>query len=400
MYLILQTWLVPGIAVMGAALWALSPLVLQFGQVPMPDILCTTGMLAAFWFALKNKLPASSGCFLFSILAKVSVIVFGLPILTALLLARNCKSMKDFFQVAIFWGIVPLIGLLGWFALELRDPDTPWTIQKIVSDRSSLASLSTFKFYFFLLGCLLPYGLGLLGAAGCVLAATGKRVSKISPLLKWSLVLSNFFYVFDIVAKIPEPQYMLPLLAWLVLAAAIGWEHYDTGSLYRRFAIAVMLGLQALTVIIFTWDLKADHVPNFENIESAGRLIPKNSRVIAAYPFYGASPAVWLNQNVFAVNSTAELIASLPKLQQNGFDYLLIMDVNSHTKKFWQGGPAKMMSALFHATPSTSAPDTILMDFANPASPLRIFCDERFSPLYSSPHAVLYSLTSPQFQSH
>ena len=102
-YLILQRFLAPAMAAIGAALWGLSPLVLQFGQVPMPDILCTTGMLGAFWFALNSNLPASSTCFLFAILAKVSVIFFGLPILTALLVAKNCRTTGDGFRIAMCW---------------------------------------------------------------------------------------------------------------------------------------------------------------------------------------------------------------------------------------------------------------------------------------------------------
>src|ERR1700722_14236731 len=47
LYWIMRFWLPPFASVLGTAIWALSPLVLHFGQLPMPDILCTTGILAS-----------------------------------------------------------------------------------------------------------------------------------------------------------------------------------------------------------------------------------------------------------------------------------------------------------------------------------------------------------------
>ena len=390
LYLILRTWLAPGQAVAGAALWALSPLVLQFGQVPMPDILCTTGMLAAFWFAQQQKLFASSGCFLFALLAKVSILGFGLPILTALLLAKNSATLKEFSRTAILWGALPLLGLTAWILLELRDHDTPWTILKIASGRSSLNNLLTLKFYFFLLGCLLPYGLGLLGACGCLRATWVPAFHHVKSPLKWTLLGAIIFYLIFVVAKIPEPQYLLPLLAWLVVLAAFG---LDTLRPWPRL-LPLLLGLQLATSLICTLDLKSSHVPDFDQILRAGQLLPPPARVIAAYPFYGASPAVWLQRNVIGLREVSTLAKQLPDLQKIGFDYVLVLEVKSHTEIFWQNGLGKTIAELFHPSGKPAPANVTTLIAPNSAADFRQFCDARFTKIFSSPAVALYLLNA------
>jgi len=390
-FLILRQWLSSGVAAAGAALWGLSPLVLHFGQVPMPDIFCTTGMLAAFWFALRNNLPASSSAFLFAILSKISVIVFGLPILTALLAARKIKSSKEFSVVSLLWGIVPLLGIAGWNSLQLFHTDTPWTITEISQRGIHLFSFVTYVSFF---ACLLPFGLGLVGVVGGILAITQRRLSLVDPFILWSLVVSNLIYLIFIFGKIPEPQYAVPLLAWAVILAAfgLGWLVDESRRNNRwRLVLAAMIGLQVLTVAVFAADLKSNHVADFEGVEKAAGLIPPKSRVLVVYPFYGASPAVWLNQNDYAINRISDLQTKLTTLEKDGFDYLLIMDMKS-----WlfvkNGGMAAIVARLPHPASLISAKTT---DFADPASPFRHFCDSRFTPVYSSPYVVLYRLPTP-----
>jgi hypothetical protein len=398
-YLILQRFLAPATAVIGAALWGLSPLVLQFGQVPMPDILCTTGMLGAFWFALKSNLPASSTCFLFAILAKVSVIFFGLPILTALLVAKNCRTIGDGFRIAMWWGLAPLIGLLCWTALEVRDPDTPWTVVKLVSQRSGARNLLSAKFFVFLAGSLFCYGLGILGTIGCCAAAFKKEFAKVSPAILITLVVSNVIYFLVVVAKISEPQYILPPLAWLVMVAAFGLSRISVtlAGLGFRAAASAVVALHILVAFMFTSDLKASHVPAYNDIEDAAKLIPVHSRVIAAYPFYGASPAVWLRQNTYAVHSPGELEASLPQLQKDGFRYLILFNVESHSlgSHFGLVELARMGASLFHAgfSAGREQPAT-LTDYTATNAPLRQYCEQRFKPLFSTYYVVLYSLNN------
>jgi hypothetical protein len=395
-FLILRQWLSAGTAAAGAALWGLSPLVLHFGQVPMPDIFCTTGMLAAFWFALRNNLPASSGAFLFAILGKISVIVFGLPILTALLVARRINSFREFFRISLLWGIVPLIGIAGWNSLQLFHNDTPWTIAEISGRGIHLFAFVTCLSFF---ACLLPFGLGLVGAAGCVLAITQRRLSPVDPFVLMSLAVAVLIYLIFIFAKIPEPQYALPLLAWAVIFAAFGLGRLADGARRKnrwRWALAAMVGLQLLTVAVFTADLKSNHVADFESVQKAAGLMPPKSRVLVVYPFYGASPAVWLNQNDYAINHISDLETQVATLEKDGFDYLLIMDLKS-----WlfvkNGGVAAILARLPHPASLISAKTT---GFADPASPFRHFCDSRFTSVYSSPYVVLYRLPAPGNQAN
>ncbi len=403
-YLILQRWLNPASAVIGAALWGLSPLVLQFGQVPMPDILCTTGMLGAFWYALKPNLPASSAWFLFAILAKVSVIFFGLPILTMLLLARQCRSVSQFLKISLMWGIIPLIGLLGWTWLEIRDPDTPWTVIKLATSERGAGNLHSVKFFFFLAASLFPYGIGILGLAGCGwLMAAKKSLMAIKPVLAISVFIAIVLYLLVVVIKIPEPQYILPILAWLVLLMAFGLNYFLTGrpGVLRRVAITAAVGLHVLIALVFTADLKASRIPDFHDVETVAKLIPPDSRVITAYPFYGASPAVWLGHNVYTVHYTNELGADLPQFQKEGFDYILIMDVKSHSVAMDHPNRAKLTKAvagLLHLSAETTDPTAGLTDFAAPDSPFRVYCDGRFKQLFSTRYVVLYSLIPPDDQ--
>ena len=404
LYLIIRQWLSPGIAAVGAALWASSPLVLQFGQAPMTDILCTTGMLAAFWFAVNANLPASSGCFLFSILAKVSVAVFGLPILTALLLARNRNSIVKCLRTAFFWGTIPLLGLICWTSLGFLYPDTPWTVMKLITSKGGFYNLVDAKFYVVILGCLVPYGLGLLGTLGCAIVLALKCPSKISTGVKWALILACLLYLVFVLTRIWEPQYMLPLLAWLVVAASFGlnriWGRISHHT-YWHFVCVSLVVLHVLTSLIFTRDLKISRVPDFGKIESAARLIPPNSRVIVVYPYYGASPAVWLNQNVFAIDNEPALEADLPRLQEVGFTYILIMDERSRERSFWKSGMATIATDLLHVNSHASTEiDAGLTDFANPDSPFCRYCDQRFSRIFSSEHVVLYSLQSSAVLTH
>ena len=78
MYLILRHWLAPGVAVAGAAMWTFSPLVLHLGQVPMPDI-CVPRHVRRLLVCVEKQFPCLQRLFLFAVLAKVGVAVFGLP---------------------------------------------------------------------------------------------------------------------------------------------------------------------------------------------------------------------------------------------------------------------------------------------------------------------------------
>ncbi len=399
LYLILRQWLAPGVALIGVALWSFSPLLLHLGQVPMPDILCTTGMLAAFWFALKNNLSASSGSFLFAGLAKISIIVFGLPVLTALLVARNCKTIPECLRIAFYWGVIPLVGLIGWISLEFIDPNTPWTLAKIITGRGDSHVLFTAKFYLFVFTILVPYGLGPIGILGCAVAAAKKSVPRIKPWVKWALLASNILYFPLVVGKIMEPQYLLPSLAWLTVAAAFGINQLaqkTNPGLRWRAGVVALVGLQAVTALIFTRDLKASRIPDFQSIQKAAAAIPPGARVIVVYPFYGAAPAVWLRHNVLAMDDVATLRANLPRLEKIGFSHLVLLDVKTRTKSASKESVLKMLASVcrWNRQPDTGR-DPWLSGYTLPTSSFCQFCDPRFTRIFSGDFIIVYALSPP-----
>jgi len=397
MYLILRQWLAPGVAVAGAALWTASPLFLHLGHVPMPDILCTTGMLAAFWFALKSHLPASSAAFLFAVLAKLSVAVFGLPILVALLIARDCRKIGDFLRLSILWGWLPLLGLAAWLSLEIRDPDTPYSILRL-SSRSFIDVILSLKFYVFLVGCLVPYGMGLLGVLGCLLALKNGGAG-IHPWLKWAILAANLIYFVLVPAKIPEPQYLLPSLAWAVIGAALGFNYLAARlptHAQWRWTVIVLAGVQLLTATWFTSHLEAPRVPGYPQFPQVAALLPPGARVILGFEHYGASPALWLDRNVLALHTVSALDAEWPQLQKAGFTHVLLMDVVTTYGSFpkynlrqWFASFARFQSV------ASSGSNVSLTDYTGPSSPFRQYCDARFTPVFSGDHLVLYQLPAP-----
>lgn len=393
-YRILLQWLKHTTAVAGAALWASAPLVVQFGQVPMPDILCTAGMLAAFLLALRGNLLASSGSFLFSLLAKPNVIVFGLPILTALLLKRHTRSYRACVRDAIAWGTAPLLGLLSWILIvHYFSPPTPWTFFSF-SERGS--SIFTSHLWIQTAACILPFGIGILGFFGLV-CGIGKAFGP-DRRLRWAILVANFFYFILILNKLPEPQYYLPPLVWTVTAAASGIEFLrdKLKSDFRwRYGLIVGCALHVALALILILDLKASRVPDFSAIQNARDFLPAGARVIAVYRYYGASAAVWLDHNVLAIQDVGTLTKQLPVLKQAGFTHLCILDIESHhgTKSH---SPLQLVAnhvrrLLGHAP----APDAEDLAYAAPSSNIRSFCDEKFTALFQSPHVLLYSMLPP-----
>ena len=400
MYWVLRFWLPPAPSAAGAALWAMAPLTLHFGQVPMPDILCTTGMLAAFWFALRGKLPASGGCFLFAILAKPSVIPFGLPVLVALLVARNCRSKRDFLQLTLAWGWLPLLGLLlwmgvlYWFAIP--------TVENVatIMGRGDWISLLRPSFYKLVLGCLLPFGLGVMGCVGMVFAMRAQR-PKMDQWIKWAIISSSLFYLVVVVRKVPEPQYLLPVLAWCVVPASFGFnllmDKLRAGAAWR-IALGAALIMQVLMTLAFTIDLKASRIPNFPDIERAAQLLPPDARVVVVSRYAGWSAVVWLNRNVVGVwqpMGTAEMAGRFTALRRFGFTHAVILDIES-----WHGdkssNPLALAGRVFQALRKTPpATGATLTGYADPANPFRRYCDQHFSPLFVAPHVILYSMISP-----
>ena len=397
LYIIMRIWLPPLPSALGTAIWAMAPLVLQFGQLPLPDVLCTAGMLASFWFAMRGKLPASSGWFLFAALAKLSVIVFGLPVLVALLIARQCKSIRDFFRLSIAWGWLPLLGIVVWMApLAHYGPPTRMSTAQIMS-RRGMAALLDPGFYRYTLGHLFPFGVGVLGFVGLVFAFV-RSGPKMDRMLKWAIIISNAVFLGYVFREIPEPQYILPVLVWFAIGAAFGFT-YLGGKLRAGLAWRTALGATALLHVLgalaCTVDLKSSRIPDIADIESAAKLLPPDARVITLYRYYGAGPAVWLDRNVVAIGTMPGL-EGCSRLRSAGFEYLIILDIEAWHDRKSDDGPLAWISRVFQAVrkkPPTNSAN--LASYSNPEGPYRQYCDRHFTPLFTAPHVVLYSLAAP-----
>ena len=284
---ILRYWVKPAIALTGAAIWTFSPLLLQFGQVPMPDIICTAGILAAFLYAQRGNLMTASAAFLFAILAKSNSIVFGLPVLVALAVARNCRSPKEFIRVALLWGWAPLIGLAGWMVLmKWFAPDAVWSTFHTLSDgRGKWTALVRMPYYLNVFGCMLPFGFGVLGTVGLVFCRF-KKSESMNAAVKWAFYISSLVYLVFVIRKLLEPQYFLPLLAWALIAASIGWqwavENYQRRPFWK-WGLAGAGILHVIIALIFTADVKASRVPNYPDILAASHLLKRSDRVLIFY---------------------------------------------------------------------------------------------------------------------
>lgn len=393
---ILRHWLDPGPALVGTFVWTTAPLVLHFGGVPMPDILCTTGILASFYFALRGSLGFSSAAFLFSILAKESVIGFGLPILVALLIAKGCRSLKQASILTLVWGMAPLLGLAAWISLDALVPHIGWNLYGPgLKERGRIQELVSPVFYLKSFACLFPFGLGLLGALG-ILAGIASPIRRINSWLWWSIIISCTFYIVFVLRKITEPQYFLPLLIWLVIAASFGFARLlqrIRPSVSSTSLIWAAVCVHILLVCFMVLDLKSSRVIDFASIEEAGQLIPLNARVIVAYRHYGAAPAVWLDRNVIAISGREEHPAdTVQALQTVGFTHLMILDLESR-----YSAPETTFKVMIRQSFDALLNRRIrrgeqLTQFTGVDSPVRHFCDQHYSKLLERPHVILYSL--------
>jgi hypothetical protein len=216
------------------------------------------------------------------------------------------------------------------------------------------------------------------------------KAQRINCWIGRSIVVACLIYFVFVIRKILEPQYFLPLLFWLTVAASLGLARLierRRSSLVWRTAFAVAICAHVLLVWMFASDLKAGRVSNFAGIESAGHLIPSRARVVVVYLYYGAAAAVWLNHNVICpwngqdlgeltslFADTKNMDHELRTLRSENFTYFMILDVeHRHGVRAW---------AMTH--------------FADPSSPVRQFCDRNLQRLFESQNVVLYSLSGLQ----
>jgi len=390
-YAVFRHWLPPQAALIGITLWATAPLVLHFGQVPMPDVLATTGMIAAFACSLRGTWISSSLWFAFALLAKSSSIVFGLPILMALLVVKESLSFPKFPGLAVAWGFVPLLSLVGWLALGRGSPPGSWTIWSMYEDGTyaGLTDFAVFDQYLHFLEYLVPVGCGILGILGLAFAFH-KNAPRMDRWIGGAIFLAILScYLGESRMMWREPQYTLPVLFWLILAVSFGipplLEKMRVSRLWRIGVIAVLV-VQIVSVSSAIFFLKSSRVSNWNDLQAAAGLLPPNARVVVVSSIYlGTSSSVWLDRNVFEIDfratkrsfpgedlqALAELKRNLGNLEAAGFRYLMVFDYRIYTNKTKAG----------YAT-----------YFTLPSSPLRHFCDDRFDKLFEGNHVLLYAL--------
>ena len=253
----------------------------------------------------------------------MSAAVFGLPILVALLAARKAATIKDFLRVSFGWGALPLLGLISWLALQCIHPGTPWTVAKIVTQRGNIHVLFTVRFYMLIVGGLVPYGAGIPGVLGCLVCFDRKATTAIAPPVKWALLISNLAYFYLVFNRIPEAQYLVPSLAWLVVAAMFGINHLALAirSLaWRRAGFAMLVGVQAVVALVFISDLMVNRFTNYSAVEQAAKLISPGARVIVGYRFtWRFTGRLAGAQCHCPINSVGQLAGSVARIAKIGF---------------------------------------------------------------------------------
>lgn len=390
-FLIARRWVDAPAALAGAAIWASAPLILHFGQVPMPDVLALVGLAACFLFALRGNLACSSAAFLFTVLAKMSILIYGLPILTALLLALGCRSLFNAAKWAILWGTAPLLGLATWLLLAAHAPPGSWDISGNSDSQHfgpiHLHDLLHWKYYLPPFLYLVPLGCGILGIAGLIFASW-KQARRINPWILAAIFISIAVnYVGENIAW-HEPQYTIPVLFWLLIVAAPGLSILLEKARQNRLWRISLIGLAVLHLLIAAISvafLKTSRVANFSDIQAAKKLLPPEARVVVYSTTPNVYMSVWLDHNTLMLHPFHEQIPSpslLEKLNQQldnlhhvGFDYLLLVDAPR----------TQSLSILWQKPPYAT-------DYTSPQSPLRQDFDTHFPKVLEGDHLVLYAL--------
>jgi hypothetical protein len=386
---IIRRWIDPIPALAGVALFVSAPIIVHFGQVPTPDILATTGVAISFLYALRGNTAASSAAFLFTVLAKMSIILYGLPVLTALLVARNCRTAISFLTTAALWGAAPLLGIIVWILQSRHDPYGSWVVIGGFRPGSfgpiTAHDLVDLRGYIQPAMFLLPFGCGVLGATALLFAARN-HPPLMNIWLKAAIALALLLnYVGERIVW-REPQYTVPVLFWLFLAASLGLPGLlalarKSGAWKITFTALLLLHLAIAANAI--WFLKASRVPNFASIIAAGNLTPTDARIVVYAATPNASPSSWLGRNTLTVvplpnPPPPEMLSrfdhQLQTFSQAGFTYLLVFDAQEH----------RSLNPL--------APPSYESDYTSAKSPVRQHFDSEFQRVFEGNHVVLYAL--------
>jgi 4-amino-4-deoxy-L-arabinose transferase-like glycosyltransferase len=324
----------PGAGAFAAAVLGTAPLYAHLGRVPMPDIFATVLVLASFLAAWQRRTALSAGLFAAACLAKANLAVFGLPVLGALLLRDDGALERPWpWRRALGWCALAGVPFAAWVGAAVFDPPGSWSIvQQATADVHDgfPGDLVQPLFYVSVGAYLTAFGIGVGGVVACVAAGVYRprgRVFVALVLAGASTVVSavlgpRFFW--------REPQYVLPVIVFLALAAACGWPGLKAAwQRHRawRLALAALAVAHVAATAWFLRDLKGDRVPDQPAIAAMARHVPPEGRVAALGITWGAAPADWMRRKVWAIEGDRPLRGDLlARLRAAGFTHVLVFE--------------------------------------------------------------------------
>lgn len=311
-----------------AGLWLFSPLVLHYGQIPMPDILATLFWAGAIYaLFIRNSLSYSSLLFALALIAKPNIGPFGLPF------AFYFISRRSPFRLLV-WGLLPSLFLILWnlgLRWDLPGSQNIFTMRASGQIGADAGDLRTLNFYVRVFLYPTLFGVGFMGLAALGVAQRKWRISRdVRNFLLGSMLAMLFCYLKFTRFMWREPQYTLPFLYAMTLMVGLALpfafkkiQH----SLKWRWIFGCALLAQGVVSTQLTLDLKASRAPAEAELLAARQFLTEADRVLTLSPSYGASPALWLGKNTleyFPIRGAAP--ASLGEFQRLGFTHFVVLD--------------------------------------------------------------------------
>lgn len=320
---------------LAGALFSSAPLLLHYGQVPMPDILCTLGMITSFAVAclfkthkFYFKVILSALAFAAALLGKPSILPFALPICVFLFVPEDRRLEKKNFLPFCLWCAIALAPLLIWVFGSLHDPPGTMNLFSLSTheQRGFPGDLRDPMFFVRVFSYLTLFGVGplgfLLSARGlCFISKSKTKNLLIAALIS---ILSTYMGMTRYMWR--EPQYTLPVLFWLSLFAAYGWM-YRPRILRLKLVFACLGICQLMTLAWATVDLKSDRVPNHAELQGLTRFLDKNAKILQVSPSYGATPSGLLQRTtLFYVPRSTKTQESLDFYRKRSYTHVLFWD--------------------------------------------------------------------------
>lgn len=316
------------------SLFLFSPFVLHFGQVPMPDMITTCFLVISFYSALKFQqkqnnfyLFQASLFFGLSLIAKASIIPFGLPIL-GMFWSKN-KLMSKNIQISFLWGLLPSLFLISWALLSLESPEGSWNLLQARKDQLDIVlDLLSFNYYFRIICYISLFGIGFVGLFFTFKGIKAILESNKSAALLFNILISMVFTYIVLHTKMwREPQYSVPILFWLLILASFSITSFEI--IWRKNRKYIITGMLVQLIIsgYLTIDLKADRMPHIEQLEKVSKEIPVDARVLQLSRSYGGTICLYLKQhNLAKIEDAADPGQFLSEYKKYGYQYLLFFD--------------------------------------------------------------------------